>query len=115
MDCRTITVDPDVARASVIGRKTPAEIPRIELDWSKRVDCAGTGVTITNSVWSIHPDDDDASLTLDQQAISALVTSVRVTGGTDGVRYRLVNTVTTSDQLTLAVTVTLPVRETLAA
>ena len=106
--CSTLVADLDSLYPVNIGRKTPTEARRPTVDWAV-VDCAGTGVTIQTSTWTIHPDDDDATLTLSQQATTGLETSVLASGGTDGNTYRLVNQVITSDGRTVELTVVVPV------
>ena len=97
---------------ATLPRKTPTEVERYANDIEADADCSLVGITIATSLWAIHPDDDDGTLTLSGDAVQGLITSVLVTGGTDGALYRLVNTVTLSDSRVLIFTTSLPVCET---
>ena len=89
--------------------KAVAESIRVAFDMEQPVDCDGQGNTITVSQWAVNAADDDGALTLDQPATVGYEVSVRVTGGTDGVVYGLVNTITTSDGRTLIREARLPI------
>lgn len=95
-----------------LPRHDPTETDRIESDVSADVDCAGAGITITQSVWTIHPDDDDGALTLGAAFISGLITYQPYSGGTPGATYTIYNDVTTSDGLVLRFTFLVTVMET---
>jgi len=110
----TVRWSADRGEPAAWGRKTPASSERVYNDVSDDVDYDRLGVTISASVWAIHPDDDDAALVLSAPAISGYVTSTLAAGGTDGVNYRLINTITTDDGQIRERTVVLPVAETSA-
>ena len=107
--CRIVKGDAAELYPAVIDRMAPQENIRIEFDLTADIDCSLVGVTITDSTWAIHPDDDDGAMSLDQQAISGLVTSTRASKGTDGAYYRLINTNTLSDGQTIERTGAIPV------
>lgn len=100
-----------------LERKTPAENIRIEHDLSEDIDCDLQGVTILVSQWTIHPDDDDGTLTLSTPTVDTdgLVASTAIQGGTDGSLYRLIGTYDLSDGQTIIRTSSIPVLETRAA
>jgi len=79
------------------GRKTPGGTERLYMNVADDVDFDRVGVSISSSTWAIHADDDDAALTLSSPAIDGYVTSTLAAGGTDGVNYRIINTITTDD------------------
>jgi hypothetical protein len=107
--CRTVEGDASSLYPATIDRMTPTETVRIEFDLSDDVDCQLNGITITQSAWTIHPDDDDGGMTLASMAVNGLVTSVSAALGTDGAYYRLINTVTLSDGQAIERTGALPV------
>ena len=107
-ECQTITVDLDSVYPAEWGRKTPTETRRPTLDWS-RADCAGAGVTISTSTWTVHPDDADGNFTLTAFSVQGLETSCAASAGVDGMSYRMVNQVTFSDGRVLEATVVQPV------
>lgn len=111
-DCATITASRGSQYPPLLPRKAAAETERIENDVTDDIDCAGAGVTITQSTWAIHADDDDATLTLGTAFIQGHVTAQPYSGGTAGRTYRVVNTVTTSDGLVLEYTVQVQIAET---
>lgn len=99
--CTEMTASRANVYAPQMPRKQEAETDRIEGDISLDVDCAGAGVTITESVWAIDAADDDGSLTLGTAFISGLVVFQPFSGGTAGKSYLVENTVTMSDGLVL--------------
>ena len=99
-ECRTITADPSVPYAVLLAPVSPATENRIQIDHTARVDCDNQGITILTSVWSIVFDE-DSDLTLSQEAITGLWTSVLVAGHLDTKPYQIRNTITTSDGRTL--------------
>lgn len=109
--CQTIDVDLSYPYAYLWGAKAVADEPRLANDWNPWLACHTQGATIANSLWAIHPDDDDATLTLTQQSETGGVASVIVQGGTVDKSYRLVNTVTLSDGQVLTATGQIPVRD----
>ena len=97
--CTTITASRANIYPPVLSRKTATETEEIQNDIRKDVDCDGTGVTITSSTWAIHPDDDDATLTLGTASFLGLVTTQPYSGGTAGKTYRVITSVQTSNGL----------------
>lgn len=81
--------------------KAPGAVLDYAVDWS---DWLAAGETITESAWSISPDDD--SLVEDSSDYTGIATVIWVSGGTEGQRYTLVNHITTSagreDERTIA-------------
>ena len=114
MECRIVQADSGSLYPAGLDRMSPGEAVRIEHDLTQDVDCSGVGVTITQSTWAVHPDDDDTTLTLSSDSIAGLVTNVLATGGTEGAMYRLVNTIDTSDSAHLIRTSSIPVLATRA-
>lgn len=110
-DCPTVPLDLASPYATLLDPKSPTEITRRGIDWSDWLACNNPGAVINAAVWSIHPDDDDSTLTLSQDVLAANVASVLVTGGTVGKSYRLVCTVTVSDGQSIPATVQIPVRD----
>lgn len=111
MICPVVPLDLSSPYATLLDPKSPTEITRRAVDWSIWLACNNPGATIIAATWAVHPDDDDATLTLSQEALSNGVSSVLVTGGTVGASYRLVNTVTVSDNQSIPATVQIPVRD----
>ena len=110
-ECPTVALDLASPYATLLDPKSPAEITRRGIDWGDWLACNNPGATINAAVWSIHPDDDDTTLTLSQQTLTGAVASVLVTGGTAGQSYRLVCSVTVSDGQSIPATVQIPVRD----
>lgn len=92
-----------------LDNMAPGEAIRAAFDLEQPVDCEGIGITIETSIWSLNTDTDDGAMTLDQPVINGYITSTRIGGGTDGVEYGIINTVTTSDGRTLIREAKLPV------
>ena len=113
MTCREFVLDLDSLYPAETGRKTPGGTRRVWLGWDN-LDCAGDGVSILTSTWTLHPDDDDGTLTISSPSFTGFVTTAIVSGGTDGSSYRLVNEVTSSDGRVIPATVVQPVYETRA-
>lgn len=112
MNCTTITASRACTYPPMAPRKTQAETEILENDISDDVDCEGLGVSIITSVFTIHPDDDDTTLTLGTASFIGLVTSVPYSGGTPNKTYRIENAVTTSNGLSLVFTVQVSIAET---
>jgi len=111
--CQIVDANISSPYAYLWDAKTAAMSIRIANDWNTWLACNGaSGATIINSLWQIHPDDDDATLVLSLEADTAGVVSVMVSGGTADRSYRLVNTVTSSDGQVPIATGQIPVRET---
>ena len=97
MNCETYEHSIHDLEPASVGSKTPgASTFRIRGDYGK-IDCENIGITISTSVWSIDPTNDDGQLTLGVDSINGLKTDVPVSGGTDGALYDLRNVVTFSD------------------
>ena len=84
--------------------KAAADIVDYTIDWS--ADLA-TGESISTSTWTA-----DTGITLDDDSDTATTTTVFVTGGTAGVKYKLVNTIVTDNAVprTLVKTIVVPVK-----
>lgn len=74
------------------NEKSPPEISDWSIDWSDRIGAD----TIATSVWSVG-----TGLTKTTDSKTDTVTTVWLSGGTSGNRYRLVNTITTAGGRTL--------------
>ena len=111
--CTSITASRGSIYPPVVARKTPTETDYVENDIAADVDCEEAGITLISSLWAIHPDDDDATLTLGPAVITGLITRQVYSAGTAGKSYRLVNTVETSDGRTLEYTTQVAIAETL--
>ena len=109
--CPEVPLDLGSPYATLLDAKSPTEITRRGITWADWLACNNPGATISGSVWAVHADDDDATLTLSQDTLLADVASVLVTGGTIGSSYRLVNTITVSDGQSIPATVQIPVRD----
>ena len=109
--CPTVTLDLASPYATLLDAKSPAETPRRGADWSLWLSCNNAGATILTAVWAVHPDDDDGTLTLSQEALASDISSVVVTGGTAGQSYRLTCTIGTDDGQSITATVQIPVRD----
>jgi len=109
--CPVVPLDLGSPYATLLDPKSPTEITRRGVDWADWLACNNPGAAITGSVWIVHPDDDDGSLTLSQETIANDVASVLITGGTVGVSYRLVDTVALDDGQSIPATVQIPVRD----
>lgn len=109
--CPVVPLDLGSPYATLLDPKSPTEITRRAVDWADWLACNNPGATITGSVWAVHADDNDGSVTLSQDTLAADVASVLMTGGTVGSSYRLVDTVTLSDGQTVTATVQIPVRD----
>lgn len=68
--------------------KDPASVEDFRIDWSS----LAADNAITDSVWDVP-----AGLTKDDESATGTVATVRLSGGTDGQTYRVVNTVTLTD------------------
>ncbi len=80
--------------------KDPEAILDYGFNWSDWLDAD----TIDTSTWSV-----DTGLTIDSESETTLITTVWLSGGTPGKKYKAVNTITTAggrtDERTLLVTV----------
>lgn len=108
--CPVVPLDLGNPYATLLDAKSPTEQTRRGIDWTDWLACNNPGATIADASWTIHPDDDDASLTLSQES-GTEVSSVLVAGGTVGSSYRLVCTATLSDGQVIPATVQIPVRD----
>lgn len=72
--------------------KSSVSILEIGISWSKLL---GNTDTIASSVWSC----DSPDITFSRQQISGALASCLISGGTDGSRYEVFNTVTTATGL----------------
>lgn len=68
--------------------KTPDEEKDFGIDWRKWI---ATGVTISTSTWEVP-----SGITKEADSISGLYTLIRLSGGTAGTTYTLINEVLTS-------------------
>ncbi len=69
-ECRFVEGDPDALYPPQTGRQQPGTTEAHHHDLAS-LDCAGTGVTITNVVGAIATEDDDGLLTLGTNIIDA--------------------------------------------
>lgn len=109
--CPIVPLDLASPYATLIDPKSPTEQSRRGVDWSDWLACNNPGVTLSNAAWAVHPDDDDATLTLSIPQLAAGVSSTQVSGGTIGQSYRLVCTASLSDGQSIPATVQIPVRD----
>ena len=109
--CPTVPLDLSSPYSTLLDPKSPTEITRRGIDWTEWLACNNPGATITAAPWTIHPDDDDATLTLSQETLSGAVATVLITGGTVNKSYRLINTVAVSDGQSILATVQIHVRD----
>ena len=112
--CPVVPLDLASPYATLLDGKSPAEITRRGVDWGDWLACNNPGVTITGASWTIHADDDDATLTLSQQEFASNVASVLISGGTVGKSYRLVCTASLDDGQSIPATIQIPVRDVFA-
>lgn len=68
--------------------KAPEAVKDYGIDWRKWV---ATGVTLVTSIWEVP-----IGITNDTDSISGLYTLIRLSGGTAGETYTLINKVTSS-------------------
>lgn len=85
--------------------KDPQEKLDYSLTWAKELSRLDD--TIFDSQWRIE--DGDGALTTTGDGISGHITYIWLVGGTAGVTYKLINTITTDDGRTYERTVLLPV------
>ena len=112
--CRTVVGDVGAVSPPSLDRKAPGWTIPLRNNVTSLLDCDGAGVTITQSTWTVHTDDDDGSVTFSGQTISGLTTRTLVVGGVDGAVYRIQNSITASDGAVFVLTVSVPVLETRA-
>jgi len=111
--CQIIDANISSPYAYLWDAKTEPMSVRLANDWNTWLACNTTGgATLVGSVWAVHPDDDDGSFLLAQEAEVDGVASVLVSAGTADKSYRIVNTVTVSDGQVILATGQMPVRET---
>ena len=115
MSCEWITLDPASLYPFKADRKPPSENLTFVLDWAVRLDCEGAGNTLVASTWSVHPDDDDGTLTITNDTYAGMQSEAHIGGGTDGKNYRVINQVTDAGGQVSPVTISIPVLETRAA
>lgn len=109
--CQTIDVDLSSPYAYLWDAKTVGAAVRLANDWTPWLACNTDGATIIGSAWAIHPEDDDGTLVLAQEAEASGITSVLVSAGTTDKSYRIINTVTLSDTQVIPAYGQIPVRE----
>lgn len=110
--CQVIDANISSPYAYLWDAKTAPMVVRIANDWNTWLTCHSPGSVLAGSTWAIHPDDDDGSLVLAQEAEADGVASVLVSAGAADKSYRIVNTVTVSDGQVILATGQMPVRET---
>lgn len=109
--CPVIEVDIGSPVAFLWGAKTPTGRARRGVSFTKLLACYAVGVTVDTVTWTVHPDDDDGSLTIDQQQLVVDLSSARISGGTEGLAPRIVVSWVLSDGTEGQVTGQVPVRE----
>lgn len=77
--------------------KDPDAVLDYTIDWS---DYLQAGETIASSTWNVMPASTSASFQIDSMSKTSDTATVRVTGGSVGHIYRLVNQVVTSSTRT---------------
>ena len=87
--------------------KDPASNVDFSIDWSSWLQ---SGETIASANWSVEPSG-DASLSLGAQTSGSTVTSVFVSGGVAGHRYRLTCLATSSEGRAAERSITLRIME----
>lgn len=114
--CRVVTADADSIYPVGLGRMSPGETDVYEHDLSADADCAGAGVTISNVVPAINPDDDDGLLTLGTTVIDGLTFRQFMTADADTTQrnYMITFTITLSDTRLLKRSQSFPVLPTRA-
>ena len=77
--------------------KTSAEVLDYTVDWDD--NWLADGETISTSVWSIYAENQESVIQLseDSESETSTTATIWVSGGTVGCRYRLRNTITTSE------------------
>jgi hypothetical protein len=78
-----------------VRQKDPASIVNFSLDWADHLAALGAGITIVSSplpVWTVP-----AGITKVSQSNTTTVTTIRLSGGTDGSDYEILCHVTLSD------------------
>jgi hypothetical protein len=88
--------------------KDAGAAPTYEFDYS--VNFLDSGESISASIWTVEPSEGSPSgLQVDSEAETATTTIVRISGGTPGDVYRVINRITTDagnvDERTLTVLV----------
>ena len=86
--------------------KDPDEVLDYQIDWTSALD---EGDTIATSAWSIVTAP-DAVLEIDSETNAATTTTVWLSGGTLGVRYGLLNRITTVGGRTMDQSVYIKIR-----
>lgn len=109
--CPVVPLDLGGPYATLLDSKSPAEVTRRGVDWTDWLACNNPGTTITGTVWTIHADDDDTTLTLSQESLDANVSTVLISGGTVNASYRLVCTATLDDAQSIPATIQIGVRD----
>lgn len=69
--------------------KDPNAVKYYTLNWGE--EWLGVGETISASTWTA-----DAGITIESSSNTTTTTSVLVSGGTDGIQYKVTNRITTS-------------------
>lgn len=77
--------------------KAPAAVLNYGRDWSPWLE---PGDTVVSSTWTLDPANPDAALIRAGATNTTTVTTIIVSGGTLGARYRMTNRITTAHGLT---------------
>lgn len=88
-----------------VRQKDPEEIKPYTLSWAAYLSGLGGGQTISGSTWTVP-----AGLTSVQQTNTTSTATIKISGGTDGQDYELVNHVVLSDEQELEEALTIQVR-----
>lgn len=82
-----------MATNTTLKRKDPNAVKNYEVDWGE--EYLQGGDTITSSTWFA-----DTGITIDSHTNTTTVATVWLSGGTDGLDYRVTNRITTASGLT---------------
>ena len=120
-DCRILDVDLASPYSHALDAKSPTETLRYGHAWDRWAACRADGVNNLASTWTIHPDDDDGTVTITQQTVIgdeiiggvtySLTASFFMAGGTAGKSYRIINTTDWDDGSQVTFTAQIPVRD----
>jgi len=83
-------------------KKDPGSSLPYGFDWTDWLADLGSGIIITDSVWTIELINGDANPLVDSNHLTraGTITTIDISGGTDGNRYTVKNTITTSSGAT---------------
>ena len=84
-------------RAGDLVLKDPASTEPYGFDWEDWLADLGEDVTVSESTWSVSPDDSTLTLSDADVMVGDLQTQIRVSDGTLGHRYTITNHIVTSD------------------